>query len=608
MVTLGMISHMKISYFVLLIIFYLGFTQSTSNAQTPIEQGPVSSWVENIDYIPGKNDDQSPYRYLLIDQQKNAILQENYYHTVVHLYNSQGVQEMSSITMHYDPSFQSLIIHKILIHRGDETQKRVTNDFKVLQRETNLNRSMYDGSLTAIKELNDIRPGDIIEYNYTIKGYNPIYGNHRFATLYQDYELPINHIYQTFIFNKKMNVKYSTDAVTADVLIEQDKWIYKWDLRDRKAEYFDYTIPVWYEQHRFVTLSSMKNWKDVVTWATELYDISSVDRKKLSKEIESHLSLHNSDENILAAIRFVQDEIRYLGFEEGINAFKPHNPLQVLKQRFGDCKDKSFLLATILQEIGIDAVPILVHSSKGESIENRAPSPHCFNHCIVTFTKDEETFFIDPTISYQGGNLDHIVDPTYEKGLPIKEGVGNLQSFGDNITPQIIVDEILTLDSINGSATYNIISRFTGEKSDSERAYFNRNSRSEIKKNYSEFYQNTYQELTADSLELIDTSRNNSNELIVKESYQIPIIWEETDKHFVLNLSSLILNDYVNLSVPQKTNTPYDLGDLIEYIQTTIIHLPGTWTISNKENKINNKYFDYRHSMTFEESDTSVKI
>jgi transglutaminase-like putative cysteine protease len=44
----------------------------------------------------------------------------------------------------------------------------------------------------------------------------------------------------------------------------------------------------------------------------------------------------------LAAIRFVQDESRYLGIEVEEGTLRPDAPDAVLRRRFGDCKDKTF--------------------------------------------------------------------------------------------------------------------------------------------------------------------------------------------------------------------------------------------------------------------------
>ncbi|MFX4929726.1 transglutaminase-like domain-containing protein, partial [Acinetobacter baumannii] len=57
----------------------------------------------------------------------------------------------------------------------------------------------------------------------------------------------------------------------------------------------------------------------------------------------------------LRALQFVQEQIRYVSISIGPGAVRPADPATVLERRFGDCKDKTLLLVTILRALGIDA-------------------------------------------------------------------------------------------------------------------------------------------------------------------------------------------------------------------------------------------------------------
>ncbi len=597
---------MRILFTFLISFLSVGFT-STIFGQGTFKPGPTPSWIEKVDFKKQSEDDKSPYRYLLADRQENTILQEDYYHTAIQIYNSEGVQEMSSITVDYDPSYQSVIFHDIFIHRDGEVQSRAANDFKILQRETDLQRALYDGFLTAVKELKDIRKGDIIEFAYSITGYNPIYGDDRYSSFLQNFGVPVDRLYQSIISDREMNLKYSNNAIEATLLKENNKWVYIWDLRDIAPLYEDYTVPSWIEQYKTVTLSTMQNWEEVVTWANKLYHLSKADKKKLRSKLKSQLSLEGSDQDILDAIRFVQDEIRYLGFENGISAFKPHKPLDVLNQRFGDCKDKSFLLSSILREMGIDASPMLVHSFKGFELDERLPSPHAFDHCIVQFERNSVTYVVDPTMANQGGDLDNLSVPAYREGLPIKDEFTGFLKFKNQVAPQIIVNEELNLDSVNGGATYDISTTYNGIQADYQRSYFSSSSRSDIKQAYKEYYQSAYPSIQAVSLEIIDDSRDGKNSVEIKESYHVPSIWEEDEYNFNLNIYSQALADYLYLKPHEKDTMPYFLGDRIEYIQTVKVNLPEDWHIEYSHNEINNDYFDYRYSVNYEDRQLVLK-
>ena len=52
---------------------------------------------------------------------------------------------------------------------------------------------------------------------------------------------------------------------------------------------------------------------------------------------------------------WVQDNIRYIAFENGIMGFKPDAAQNVLNKKYGDCKGKANLLKEMLKLAGYDA-------------------------------------------------------------------------------------------------------------------------------------------------------------------------------------------------------------------------------------------------------------
>src|SRR5207244_9163761 len=72
-------------------------------------------------------------------------------------------------------SYQELVIHHIRIIRGNETINALKpKEIKVIQQEKDLNQQLYNGTLSAIVFLDDVRQGDVIDYAYSINGENPV--------------------------------------------------------------------------------------------------------------------------------------------------------------------------------------------------------------------------------------------------------------------------------------------------------------------------------------------------------------------------------------------------------------------------------------------------
>ncbi|MEM9144020.1 MAG: DUF3857 domain-containing transglutaminase family protein, partial [Bacteroidota bacterium] len=421
-----------------------------------IKKTGIPRWVNPIGYTSEKtNDDQGGYAYLLLDFQENLVEQQVYRHYAIKILNTEGIQAMSDIDVSYDPSYQKLAFHQIqLVRDGTIIDRLEQSTINVFQRETQMERSLYDGSLTGVVNLWDVREGDIIEYAFSTKGFNPINKKHFSTTFYQEYTTPVSHIYQRLVTNssKRIHYKLLDGAVPPKKLNTAGTTDYIWDLDGSDNLLYDSNVPPWYDIQKRVFISTFEDWGQVVDWAKELYTTPK-DRLEVSKTLMMEKEPLN--ERIIQLIRFVQDEIRYLGFESGIGAYKPNNPAKVYRQRYGDCKDKSLLLASLLREEGISAYPLLVNTQIKDGVKDLMPSHNVFDHCIVYFSFEDTDYFVDPTSSNQGGNLENLTFPKYGAGLLIKPGENELIAIPENSKPQVIITENIVVDSIGGGASLN---------------------------------------------------------------------------------------------------------------------------------------------------------
>jgi len=78
-----------------------------------------------------------------------------------------------------------------------------------------------------------------------------------------------------------------------------------------------------------------------------------------------------------------------VAIEIGTGGYRPHAAAQVLRTRYGDCKDKATLLSTLVQQLGLKSYLLLVHSSRG-AVAPEFPSPLNFNHVVLAIAVTEE--------------------------------------------------------------------------------------------------------------------------------------------------------------------------------------------------------------------------
>lgn len=110
----------------------------------------------------------------------------------------------------------------------------------------------------------------------------------------------------------------------------------------------------------------------------------------LTKDVSKVMSLYFA----------IQDDIRYLGIEIGANNWKPYPSSEVLKRRFGDCKDKTNLLVKLLRHGGIEAHAAIVSTTEvSMNADSLFPCFAMLNHA-VTYIPDliGREYWLDPTL------------------------------------------------------------------------------------------------------------------------------------------------------------------------------------------------------------------
>jgi len=85
--------------------------------------------------------------------------------------------------------------------------------------------------------------------------------------------------------------------------------------------------------------------------------------------------------------------------ELGLGVIQPHGAAEVLRNGYGDCKDKHTLLAALLESVGLTAVPVLV-SSQRDVGPDEPPVPFSFNHLITEVRLSESPLWVDATIPF----------------------------------------------------------------------------------------------------------------------------------------------------------------------------------------------------------------
>ncbi|MEI9908708.1 MAG: transglutaminase family protein [Bacteroidota bacterium] len=218
-------------------------------------------------------------------------------------------------------------------------------------------------------------------------------------------------------------------------------------------------------------VSEYKSWKEVNDWAMDLFPVVTSISPPLQKKIAEIKTQNNTaEQRVLAALRFVQDDIRYMGIEMGENSHKPAHPNKIFTQRFGDCKDKSYLLCTILRSLEVQADPVLINTYRKKTIADRLPSSKSFDHVTVRVQLNNKYYWFDPTISFQRGPVHLISYPDYQCGLVIHPDTDALTMIGKKEPGLVAINEVFDIPDMSGMAKLVVTTRYTGSFADDMRS------------------------------------------------------------------------------------------------------------------------------------------
>lgn len=119
--------------------------------------------------------------------------------------------------------------------------------------------------------------------------------------------------------------------------------------------------------------------------------------KKFTQKLIADKS--TDDEKIKAIYYWVQDNIRYIAFEDGLAGFKPEECADVFNNRYGDCKGMANLMVNMLKVAGYDARRVWI-GTRHLNYDYSTPSLAVDNHMIAAIKKNTGFVFLDGTESY----------------------------------------------------------------------------------------------------------------------------------------------------------------------------------------------------------------
>ena len=265
------------------------------------------------------------------------------------------------------------------------------------------NDKTYGDGRVLRSPLPAIAPGSVVEEEETWVESAPFFGAGVVVRTYFGRAVPVIHSKLVLDAPESLPVRYSAKLLP-DMKPQKSsengrvRIVFQCgalDALDESQSYLPKDVP----SQPQVTFSTGASWQSIAEGYRKI-----VDEKAAPKDVQTAVNKLASgkatrEEKAGAIVQFLSREVRYTGVEFGDAAIVPHAPLETLKHKYGDCKDKATLAVTMLRAAGIPSYVALLNAGQRQDVEAELPGMGEFDHAIV-YAPGSPDLWIDPTDEY----------------------------------------------------------------------------------------------------------------------------------------------------------------------------------------------------------------
>lgn len=353
-----------------------------------------------------------------------------------------------------------------------ETKGKKVKYTPLLVKNISTNDIMLNGVFFAdYKEKKFVFPavqiGSITELSYKQNSKDPhmtspfFFGSYYGPTLHSEYSVTVpNYVKITYKL-----LGQNTESISLSQEKTANSTTYTWKTTELNKSDYEADAPGggYSEPHIIVYINNaevdgnktvvLENEKGLYDWYSQLCrqvnqksDLSQL--KKLVSELTANAQTDEQKTQLIYA--WVQNNIKYIAFEDGLGGFVPREAADVFQKKYGDCKDMSSIIVTMLKLANVEAYMTWIGTRDRPYKYKEVPCPIVDNHMIAVAKINNNYVFLDGTGEYQ------------PFGLPTSMIQGKQAMIGiDSVNYQIV--EVPVIDAEQSqrieNATFSIDNR-----------------------------------------------------------------------------------------------------------------------------------------------------
>ena len=446
----------------LIVGLFASIVAGDARAGDQVLRGDAPAWVAASTDVgdPPADAAAEGLRFLLFDTQFHAEADSD---AIYVRYRSvalapQALPLLGNVSLSWNPVSEDVTVHHVTIIRDGQTIDVLADQaFETLRREQNLEQAMLDGRLTAVLQPAGLRVGDVLDVAYSLVSRDPISAGHPEQISSLNLPVVVDHVRYRASWPTALPVRvHATDDWTP-VPVKRRDGQSSVDVRMDAVQPITVPddLPVRLRSPRRIEVSGYRDWSDIAVNLKPLYD--------RARQLEADSTLRAEIERIralsddpavraAAALRLVQDQVRYVALMMGEGALTPASADDTWRRRFGDCKAKTTLLLALLDGLGIEAVPAAVSVQNGDGLDARLPMIGAFDHVLVRARIGDAVYWLDGARTGDR-TLADVTVPPFRWALPLTGPDARLEPL--RVAQRIVPDSETTfaMDATAGFST-----------------------------------------------------------------------------------------------------------------------------------------------------------
>ena len=316
-----------------------------------------------------------------------------------------GVQALGVLRFAYDRDIQEITIPYVRVRKPDQKVVNTPLDSaQDLAAEVSRIAPIYSDLREKHVNVVSLRPGDVLEYEVIIITRKPLVpGQFWFSADPEKNAITLKEEIVLDVPAERALKLKTAPELTPETRTENGRKTYTW-----KSANLEHKSPEAVRKEALrqtvekgtpapaIQVSTFQSWDEVARWFAEIQrDRIAPGPEIKAKATELARGLDSDEAKTQAIYDFVSKEIRYIGLEFGIGRFQANPASSVLAHGYGDCKDKHTLLASMLQAVGVKALPVLIHSTR--KLDPDVPSLAQFDHLFTVVEFGKRQVYLDTT-------------------------------------------------------------------------------------------------------------------------------------------------------------------------------------------------------------------